>query len=85
MKDKKVVDSSQHGCMKGESCLTNLMDFYNEITSSVDEGRAVHVFYLDFSKAFDTVSHNILIDKFMEYGLHKWTVKWIENWLNCQA
>ena len=29
------------------------------MTGWVDEGRAVDVFYLDFSKAFDTVSHSL--------------------------
>lgn len=54
--------------MKGESPLTNPMDFYNEITSPVNEGRTVHVFYLDFNNDFDTVPYNILIDKFMGVG-----------------
>ena len=44
--------------------------------------RAVDVVYLDFSKAFDTVSHNILIGKLRKCGLEEWTVGWIKNWLN---
>lgn len=43
----------------------------------VDEKRAV---YLEFSKAFDTVFHNILIIKLRNRGSDKWMVKWIESY-----
>jgi len=45
----------------------------------------VDVVYLDFSKAFDTVSHNILLGKFRKCGLDEWSVRWIENWLKGRA
>lgn len=61
--------------MKGKSCLTKLMAFYNKVTSSMDAGRAVDFVYLFFIKAFGTISHNILIDKLMKYKLDKWTVR----------
>lgn len=85
IKGKKVIESVQHGFMKGKSCLTDLMAFYNKVISLMDEGRTVDFVYLDFNRAFGTVSCNILIDKLMKYGLDKWTVRWSENWLNCQA
>ncbi|KAJ7410643.1 hypothetical protein WISP_107093 [Willisornis vidua] len=44
------------------SSLTNLI-FYDKVTHLVDEGRAVDVVYLDFSEAFDTVSHSIHLEK----------------------
>lgn len=39
--DKVVIRSSQHGSTKGISCLANLITFYNEIYSLIDEGQAV--------------------------------------------
>ena len=50
----------ENGSTNGKSCLTNLIAFYNEMTSLMDEGRTADVVYLNFSKAFDTVSCNNL-------------------------
>jgi len=83
--EKKVIRSSQRGFTKGKSCLTNLIAFYNGMIGWVDEGRAVDVIYLDFRKAFDTVSHNILLGKLRKCGLNEWSVRWTENWLNSRA
>ncbi|CAM5173131.1 unnamed protein product [Eretmochelys imbricata] len=83
--ERKVIRNSQHGFTKGKSCLTNLIAFYDEITGSVDEGKAVDVLFLDISKAFDTVSHSILASKLKKYGLDEWTIRWIVSWLNCRA
>ncbi|CAM4650280.1 unnamed protein product [Caretta caretta] len=85
LEERKVIRNSQHGFTKGKSCLTNLIAFYDEITGSVDEGKAVDVLFLDFSKAFDTVSHSILANKLRKYGLDEWTIRWIESWLDCRA
>jgi len=68
VEEKKVIRS-----------LTNLIAFYDGVTGWVDEGRAVDVVYLDFSKAFDTVSHNILLGKLRKCELDEWSVRWIEN------
>lgn len=65
--------------------LTNLAAFYDGMAGWVNEGRAVDVVYLDKSKAFDTVSHNILIAKLRIYGLDEWTMRWIKDWLNGRA
>jgi len=79
VEEKKVIRSSQHGFTKGKSCLTNLIAFHDGVTGWVGEGRAVDVVCLDFSKAFDTVSHNILLRKLRKCGLDEWSVRWIEN------
>ena len=43
----------------------------------MDEGQAVDVVYLDFSKAFDTVPHNILVEKLAAHGLDGHMLRWV--------
>ncbi|GAB0183555.1 mitochondrial enolase superfamily member 1 [Grus japonensis] len=81
MKDKKIIRSSQHGFTVGKSCLTKLRTSCDEVTGLEDEGRAMDIVYLDFSRAFDTVSHKILL----MFRLDEQTLRWTENWLNDQV
>ncbi|GAB0204081.1 mitochondrial enolase superfamily member 1 [Grus japonensis] len=78
---KHVTGKSQHGFTTGKLCLTNLITFYNKVTCSVDVGQAVDIVYLDFSKAFSTIPHSLLLEKLMCYGLDKWSVRWVRRWL----
>lgn len=63
---KREENHQEFGFTKGRSCQTNLLSFYNEMTSLIDEGRTAVVF-LDFSKAFDSDPHKILIGKLFKY------------------
>uniref|UniRef100_A0A8B9BV62 Reverse transcriptase domain-containing protein n=1 Tax=Anser brachyrhynchus TaxID=132585 RepID=A0A8B9BV62_9AVES len=85
LQGKHAIRPSQHGFMKGRSCLTNLISFYDQVTRLVDEGKAVDVIYLDFSKAFDNVSHSILLKKLAALGLDWRRVRWVRNWLGSRA
>ena len=51
------------------------------MTRLVNEGKAVDVVYLYFSKDFDTVSHSILLQKLAVRGLDRYTLGWVRNWL----
>ncbi|KAK4822072.1 hypothetical protein QYF61_009333 [Mycteria americana] len=85
VENNQGIRPSQHGFRKGRSCLTNLISFYDKVTRLVDEGKAVDVVYLDFSKAFDTVSHGILLEKLAAHGLDGCTLRWVKNWLDGRA
>jgi len=52
-----LIKDSQHGFRRGRSCLTNLLEFLDKVTRSVDMSNNVDVVYLDFAKAFDKVPH----------------------------
>ncbi|OCU02788.1 hypothetical protein XELAEV_18008558mg [Xenopus laevis] len=52
-----------HAAFGVGSCQTNLISFYEKVSSDLDSGMAVDVIYLDFAKAFDTVPHKRLLVK----------------------
>uniref|UniRef100_A0A493SUA9 Reverse transcriptase domain-containing protein n=1 Tax=Anas platyrhynchos platyrhynchos TaxID=8840 RepID=A0A493SUA9_ANAPP len=85
LQGKQAIRPSQRGFMKGRSCLTNLISFYDKVTRWVDEGKAVDVVYLDFSKDFDTVSHSILLKKLAALDLDWLMLHWVRNWLDSRA
>ncbi|RMB93164.1 hypothetical protein DUI87_30393 [Hirundo rustica rustica] len=85
LQDGQGLRPSQHRFRRGRSCLTNLITFYEQVTCLVDAGKAVDVVCLDFSKAFDTVSHSILLDKLAARGLDRSTLCWVRNWLDGRA
>ena len=60
---KSRIHNSQHGFMQGRSTVTQLLTVYHNILDNLASGKEVDVIHLDFSKAFDKVSHNILLKK----------------------
>uniref|UniRef100_A0A8B9BNZ0 Reverse transcriptase domain-containing protein n=1 Tax=Anser brachyrhynchus TaxID=132585 RepID=A0A8B9BNZ0_9AVES len=85
LQGNQAIRPSQHGFMKDRSCLTNPISFYDKVTRLVDEGKAVDVAYLDFSKAFDTIFNSILLKKLAARGLDWRTLRWVKIWLGSWA
>ncbi|GAB0183508.1 mitochondrial enolase superfamily member 1 [Grus japonensis] len=56
-----------------------------QVTHLVDQGKPVDVIVLEFRKAFNTVSHSILLDKMSSIQFDKNIVRWVSNWLTGQA
>jgi len=85
VKDNQGIRPSQHQFIKGRSCLTNLISFYDQVTRLVDEEKTVDIVYLDFHKAFNAVPHSILMEKLAARDSEGCTLRWIKNWLNVRG
>ena len=57
--DSSVLSPHQFGFRKGHSTEDQLLLFYGQVSRWVDRGDSVDVVFLDFSKAFDVVSHSV--------------------------
>ncbi len=76
-----TIKDSQHGFRNKPLCLTNLLEFYNNVFKIYDNTRAVDVIYLDFQKAFDRVPHKRLVGKLKAHGVTDHLLNWIANWI----
>ena len=54
---------------KNRSCLTNLLEFLEIVTSIIDQGKPVDIIYLDFAKAFYKVPYQRLLKKLLSHGI----------------
>ena len=76
-----LLHRSQHGFLPKRSCLTNLLEFFDDVTGLLDKGEPVDIIYLDFQKAFDKVPHQRLCRKLESHGISGNVLKWIQGWL----
>ena len=76
------IGPRQHGFLRNKSCNTNLLSFTNSIVSSLHDKTGVDVVYFDFAKAFDTVSHDLILNKLkFQYGIDGSLLKLLINYL----
>ena len=73
--------STQHGFIKGKSTCTNLLEALNDWTLAVQNRCGINVAYINFSKAFDTVSHEKLFHCLYCYGICGDLLRWLKNFL----
>jgi len=69
LNEYNVIKGSKHGFTRSRSCLTNLLEFFEEVYEKIVEGKPVDVIYLDFAKAFDKVPHKRLAKKLQACGI----------------
>ena len=77
-----LITNKQHGFRKGRSCLTQLLKHFDNLISNLQNGDDSDVIYLDYSKAFDKVDHEILLCKLQSIGIEGNLFQWIKDFLS---
>ena len=84
LKTSHLLDSRQHGFLAHKSCTTNMVGFTDSIVVSTNEisTMSTDVIYFDFSKAFDSVNHDLILNKLKHiYHIDGRMLKFIRNYL----
>ena len=76
------LSSSQSGFRSQYSTATTVIDVQDFILKNMDEGKVTGAIFLDLKKAFDTVSHRLLIDKLKKCGISGIELNWFKSYLS---
>ncbi len=76
-----ILSQHHYGFRKNRSTELAILDFVDKITKAIDQGKYTVGIFLDLSKAFDTINHNILVSKLEHHGIRGVPKKWFENYL----
>jgi hypothetical protein len=76
-----VFSKIQHGFCKGKSTHTAIAEFTKRVYKSLDEKEISTGLFLDLSKAFDLVDHDILLRKMARLGIRGVALKWFQTYL----
>jgi ribonuclease P/MRP protein subunit RPP40 len=77
----ELLSKFQYGFRKDKSCALQLLKCKNSWAKSLDEKQPLDVIYIDFSKAFDSVSHSKLLIKLKCNGIAGLHLSWITCFL----
>ena len=82
MSANNYLSSSQSGFRTQFSTATTVIDVQDYILKNMDEGKVTGAIFLDLKKAFDTVSHSLLINKLKKYGISGIELNWFKSYLS---
>ena len=76
------LSDGQHGFVPSHSTITAMYDLLSEAYSAVDVGDNIFAFFYDYSKAFDSIIHQILINRQFEQGMDSVSLSWVASFLS---
>ena len=80
--DNNLLASCQSGFRSLHSTVTALLEATDTWSLNIDKGLINGVLFLDLKKAFDTINHEILLSKLLNYGIEQHSLKWFQSYLS---
>ena len=80
MEKNKYMCTNQHGFRKGRGTDTAVMELCRKLFRDINDNNISSVLFLDYSKAFNTVDHSILLRKLNMYGFAPNVCKWFKDY-----
>jgi len=76
-----ILNDNQYGFRQNCGTIDAVTKFVSAIAQSLDKKESTLAVYLDLSKAFDTLDHNLLLKKLNFYGIRGIPLNWFESYL----
>ena len=77
-----IISNTQYGYTKKYNTTHAILELYNHILINKEQNKSINTLFLDLSKAFDKLDHNILIDKLYKYGIRSNSLQLIKSYLS---
>ena len=82
----EIITPCQFGFQKNKGTSEALLNFSNKAFKALNQGHAILGIFIDFAKAFDTINHNILLQKLKcLYNFHQNTLDWFSSYLSMRS
>ncbi len=82
LQKNNILNPSQYGFRPKHSTTDAIAELVNKVTKNFENKSYTIGTFLDLSKAFDTINHDILIHKLEHYGIRGLALKWFQNYLS---